>query len=158
MIVDSGTRREFETGAVRDIQKGKGRCDLLPLCDVAELTHDEFIRAIGMYMETRDIMYLKLAVQIFVDRRYQRSWADAMLELARHFEEGAAKYSDRNWEKGISCHCFVDSAVRHYYKFQRGDKDESHDRAVLWNLLCLMWTLRHHPELDDLPEWREDDE
>ena len=30
-IKDSGERREFETGAVRDIQKGKGRCDLMPL-------------------------------------------------------------------------------------------------------------------------------
>ena len=31
MIKDSGSRTEFESGAVRDIQKGKGRCDLLPL-------------------------------------------------------------------------------------------------------------------------------
>ena len=30
-ILDSGNRRQFETGAVRDIQEGKGRCDLLPL-------------------------------------------------------------------------------------------------------------------------------
>ena len=29
-IKDSGERREFETGAVRDIQEGKGRYDLLP--------------------------------------------------------------------------------------------------------------------------------
>ncbi len=30
MIKDSGTRRQFETGAVRDMAKGKGRCDLIP--------------------------------------------------------------------------------------------------------------------------------
>ena len=29
-IKDSGERREFDTGAVRDIQEGKGRMDLLP--------------------------------------------------------------------------------------------------------------------------------
>lgn len=29
-ILDSGNRTEFESGAVRDIQEGKGRCDLLP--------------------------------------------------------------------------------------------------------------------------------
>lgn len=29
-IKDSGTRREFDTGAVRDMAEGKGRCDLLP--------------------------------------------------------------------------------------------------------------------------------
>lgn len=152
MIIDSGARREFESGAVRDIQEGKGRCDLLPLCDISELTHDEFIRAIGMYLETRDTMFLKTAIRVFVHRHYQDSWADALLELAKHFEDGAKKYSDRNWEKGIPCHCFIDSGVRHYFKFQRGDSDEPHDRAVLWNLVCLMWTLRNHPELDDLPE------
>ena len=37
VIKDSGNRREFETGAVRDIQEGKGRCDLLPLDVVANL-------------------------------------------------------------------------------------------------------------------------
>ena len=31
MIQDSGNRTSFESGAVRDIQRGKGRCDLLPL-------------------------------------------------------------------------------------------------------------------------------
>lgn len=29
-LKDSGNRREFTTGAVRDIGDGKGRCDLLP--------------------------------------------------------------------------------------------------------------------------------
>ena len=37
MIKDSGTRREFETGAVRDIQEGKGRYDLLPWEAIHEL-------------------------------------------------------------------------------------------------------------------------
>lgn len=30
-LKDSGERRVFQSGAVRDIQEGKGRCDLLPL-------------------------------------------------------------------------------------------------------------------------------
>lgn len=29
-LKDSGNRREFETGAVRDMQEGKGRMDLVP--------------------------------------------------------------------------------------------------------------------------------
>lgn len=37
MIKDSGKRREFETGAVRDIAKGKGRYDLLPWDAIHEL-------------------------------------------------------------------------------------------------------------------------
>jgi hypothetical protein len=38
MIQDSGNRREFETGAVRDMADGKGRCDLLPACAILRLS------------------------------------------------------------------------------------------------------------------------
>lgn len=37
-ILDSGNRREFETGAVRDIQEGKGRMDLLPWAAIMEVS------------------------------------------------------------------------------------------------------------------------
>lgn len=37
MILDSGERTTFETGAVRDMHEGKGRFDLLPLFAVHEL-------------------------------------------------------------------------------------------------------------------------
>lgn len=36
-IKDSGTRREFETGAVRDMSEGKGRMDLLPWAAIMEV-------------------------------------------------------------------------------------------------------------------------
>ena len=62
---------------------------------------------------------------------------------------GALKYGENNWQKGIPTHCYVDSAVRHYLKFLRGDKDEPHDRAFIWNLLCCIWTCEHMPELND---------
>lgn len=38
MIKDSGNRREFSTGAVRDIQEGKGRMDLLPWVAIMEVS------------------------------------------------------------------------------------------------------------------------
>lgn len=37
-IADSGNRREFDTGAVRDIQEGKGRMDLLPWAAIMEIS------------------------------------------------------------------------------------------------------------------------
>ena len=36
-IKDSGNRTKFETGAVRDIQQGKGRFDLMPLDITSEV-------------------------------------------------------------------------------------------------------------------------
>jgi len=47
-------------------------------------------------------------------------------------------------------HCYIDSAVRHFLKHLRGDTDEPHDRAFVWNLLCAVWTLKNKPELDDI--------
>lgn len=37
-IKDSGNRREFDTGAVRDIEEGKGRMDLLPWAAIIEVS------------------------------------------------------------------------------------------------------------------------
>lgn len=37
-IKDSGNRREFSSGAVRDIQEGKGRMDLLPWAAIMEVS------------------------------------------------------------------------------------------------------------------------
>ena len=38
MILDSGLRTEFETGAVRDMHMGKGRFDLLPWNAIMEVS------------------------------------------------------------------------------------------------------------------------
>lgn len=38
MLKDSGERREFASGAVRDMQTGKGRMDLLPWGAIMELS------------------------------------------------------------------------------------------------------------------------
>lgn len=150
MIKDSGTRTSFESGAVRDIQKGKGRCDLMPLDVVAAMTEDVTFLDIYYFLDTgRTDVMLKLisnsAVRLF------GSIENALLEVSIHYEEGAEKYGEHNWEKGIPAHSFVDSAIRHYIKLRRGDKDERHDRAFIWNLLGLLWTIEHHTELNDLP-------
>ena len=106
-VKDSGNRRVFESGAERDIQEGKGRCDLLPAC--------------------------------------------AVLRLARRYEAGAKKYSDRNWEKGIPVHSFIDSAIRHLMNYLDGQTDEDHLCAAAWNLMEAMWTEEKRPELQDIP-------
>ena len=40
-----------------------------------------------------------------------------LMRLAKHYENGSKKYGDRNWEKGIPAHSYVDSAFRHLVKY-----------------------------------------
>jgi hypothetical protein len=114
-LKDSGERRSFgETGAVRDVARGKGRFELLPLF--------------------------------------------GLLLAAKQMERGAAKYTARNWEKGMPLSVFLDSAFRHMIKFMGGADDEPHLDAAIWNLMCLaegrerirlgLWPVQY----DDLPK------
>lgn len=152
MIQDSGERREFSTGAVRDIDESKGRCDLLPLDIVEDLvTANGEFTSIAKFLETGGENYIHECIAKFSEGVYGNSVCTAILEVSKHFADGAKKYGEHNWEKGIPCHSYVDSAVRHLIKYCRGDSDEPHDRAFVWNLLCLLWTMKHKPELNDLP-------
>lgn len=144
MILDSGERREFDTGAVRDIQEGKGRCDLIPLRVAAKmLDEDKVLSWISVYQADHNTYSLYQALDAFVSRYYSEP-ESALLEVSKHFEEGAKKYGENNWQKGLPVHCYIDSAVRHYLKHQRGDVDEPHDRAFIWNLMCCIWEVDHH--------------
>lgn len=147
MIKDSGDRTEFESGAVRDCAEGKGRCDLVPIKTFYEITDsgDKILWQLGCFQKDKDFHDLKIIFNEFVST-YFKSKYDTFLELAIHFEEGARKYSDNNWKKGIPVERYLDSAVRHYCKFRRGDTDERHDRAFLWNILCCYWTMIHQEE------------
>lgn len=156
MIRDSGARREFETGAVRDIQEGKGRCDLMPLDVMADCFSgvDEesyyVLRALNNFKENHDTSFLYSILVHQACNREKEVLAEMFLDVAHHFEEGAKKYGENNWQKGIPVHCYLDSAVRHYLKQVRGDEDEPHYRAFVWNVLCCIWTCEHHPELIDI--------
>lgn len=149
-ILDTGKRTTFETGAVREIDNEKGRCDLLPLDIIAHRTHDLILVEINKYIRFGDINYLWLAFDTFVERTTGSFWT-SLLEVAKHYEEGANKYNDRNWEKGIPLHCYIDSAIRHYIKYRDEWDDERHDRAFMWNILGAIWTHTYVPEMIDMP-------
>lgn len=143
MIADSGERREFETGAVRDMAEGKGRCDLMPLDVVAAILSDSVIRSISNFQMYGERESLLCAIDNFICDNYGRNAYAAMLEVSKHFEEGAKKYGEYNWQKGLPEYCYIDSAVRHYLKYKMGETSEPHDRAFMWNIMCLLWTNKH---------------
>lgn len=165
-LKDSGARKQFSTGAVRDISEGKGRCDLLPLEVVDFLLRDykhleedrketvsplpTVLESIELYLNTLNLSFLCKAISRFIDDAFCCDPYHAMMELSKHYEDGARKYSPNNWRLGIDLHCFIDSSVRHYLKWLRGDDDEPHDRAVLWNLVGAIWTQKNRPEMNDV--------
>lgn len=75
---------------------------------------------------------------------------EALERLAKIFEAGAKKYAERNWEKGIPTHRFMDSGLRHAMKYLAGRRDEDHLAMAIWNLVCLAQT-EHWIEEGRLP-------
>lgn len=159
-ILDSGARRTFDSGAVRDISDEKGRCDLLPLDAIAFLYRTRtdkkgapcVLASIDDFVKSGNVKYLEDAIENFLlnDAPFgDCNWSTLFLEVAIHMGEGCRKYGERNWQLGINAKHFVDSGVRHYLKWLRGDNDEPHDRAFCWNMLCCIWTCVHKPELND---------
>lgn len=60
--------------------------------------------------------------------------------LAVVLEKGAAKYGDRNWEKGIPLGRYLDSALRHIANVLDGKRDEDHATQAAWNLHAFIHT------------------
>ena len=154
-ILDSGERTEFSTGAVRDVQEGKGRCDLLPLGEIADIMASEEIREIEMFRKTGDKVYLQRSLDMFLLNSNFSCMAEMIWEVAKHFEEGCKKYGPNNWMLGIPISRYMDSGIRHYLKVKMGMTDERHDRAFVWNILCAMWTYENLPEMDDFTAKKE---
>lgn len=148
MIQDSGERKEFNTGAVRDMSGGKGRFDLIPLDIISRITGYEALEYINSFKKNKEVKDLYSA--IYCIENDDNTIETIMLEVAVHFEEGAKKYGEFNWQKGIPLSSYINSMVRHLLKFYRGDNDERHDRAFVWNVICCIWTFENKPELNDL--------
>lgn len=156
MLKDDGQRTQFgENGGTREIIPDRGRCDLLPLDVVGKVLggnghHAPWFKSIERFKRTKKVDALYAALNDFISTQMDGDFETAMIELSIHYEQGAKKYSENNWKKGISIHSFLDSACRHALKHLRGDKDEPHDRAFLWNIVGCIWTYENKPEFDDV--------
>lgn len=77
--------------------------------------------------------------------------------VSRVYEDGAAKYASRNWEKGMPLSNYIDSAERHLTKLKAGMRDEPHATQVIWNMIGYIYTsvlikMNLRPaELNDMP-------
>jgi hypothetical protein len=91
---DSGARKQFESGMVRDTTAGK------------------------------------MDYTLVLDGPMFQRWAELL-------DRGAVKYAKRNWMKANGheeMDRFKESAFRHFVQWLRGDTDEDHAAAVIFNL------------------------
>lgn len=180
MIQDTGNRKVFSTGAESDIYEGKGRCDLIPFkvlsayyIYLSRKVSDEHASrcymAAQILMELQDYLdsgsynCLHNALCAF-SMTYPNigciyNTAEMFIEVSKHYEDGAKKYAERNWEKGIPCSAMLDSCVRHLIKWVDGWTDEPHDRAIVWRLLGLLhmeMNFADNPEICDIKHERKE--
>lgn len=166
MILDNKEKQVFDTGAKREDKEGKGRCDLLPLeqisqlyliknevCNFSEgLTKNEMIRnilrEIYLFGESKKEGHLYKAFVWFAKMFYESGGflETALLELSIHFEEGARIHGENNWKKGLPIEGYLSSGIRHLFKSIRNDRDENHERAFLWNIICAAYESEQVPK------------
>lgn len=76
--------------------------------------------------------------------------AAALLRVSKLYEAGARKYGRFNYLKGIPVSSFIDSAVRHIFKYLAGWQDEDHLSAAAFNILGAIQMEETMPELNDI--------
>lgn len=180
-LKDSGSMREFGTGAHRDAAEGKGRMDLLPAGVVIGLL-DKVGRLQPIYdsecinmalsyafsaLEAKSLGDLEKAAMYAVcacsDKEdvvegydsknletFSSSFAAGLVIVSKHYEAGAKKYGENNWQNGMPVSVCLDSGIRHACKAMAGIDDEPHFRAAAWNFLCALWFVKNKPDMNDV--------
>ena len=79
---------------------------------------------------------------------------DALWEISKVLDAGAAKYGRFNWRHGIEWSRVISAAMRHLTQFNEGEDCDpetglSHLAHLGCNVVFLLTYLREHPELDD---------
>lgn len=79
---------------------------------------------------------------------------EPLFEVAKLYAMGARKYSDRNWEKGLSWGRVFAAMMRHAWNWWRGEQfdpvdGQHHLASVIWCAFALMEYERTCPHLDD---------
>lgn len=87
--------------------------------------------------------------------RYDLITPIGLRRLAETCAEGAAKYGDFNWHKGIPASVMLNHAIRHIYLWLEGDAGEDHLAHAAWNILGVCHFEELMPEMIDVPARKE---
>lgn len=83
-----------------------------------------------------------------VGERYDLISPIGLRRLAQTCDEGARKYSDFNWERGMSVSEMLNHASAHVYAYLSGDRSEDHLAHAAWNLFGAMHSEELWPHLN----------
>lgn len=82
--------------------------------------------------------------------RYDLLSPIAIRRIAETYGEGALKYDDHNWRKGMPISTCLNHALAHIFAYMTGDESEGHLEHAAWNLMAVMHFEETQPELFDL--------
>lgn len=87
---------------------------------------------------------------------------DALFVLAEHFGRGAAKYADRNWERGYAWSLSFAALQRHVWAWWQGEEVDAegfdHLTAAVWHAMVLLTMSIRGIGTDDRPRRRAGEE
>ena len=85
---------------------------------------------------------------------------DFLQALAEHYGNGAAKYEDRNWERGYPYSLSYAALQRHVTAWWSGEDNDSeegfgqsHLLAAAWHCIALWWFHEHGKGTDNRPKY-----
>jgi len=168
-----------DNGAKREIKKGKGRMDLIPL-DVLKRINETYYNIMNpsnsyvpvpIFVDNVDVNdtlveqdYLKTIIYITCMqygegdnkgdiRKFYSLLPLMLIDLSKQFEKGAEVYGERNCQMGLPNKSFIDSGLRHTCQWLAGQNDECHHIAAIWNLWMYDWNTHNEPlKPDTKPE------
>ena len=83
-----------------------------------------------------------------VGERYDLISPIGLRRLAETCHEGASKYSDFNWEKGMPVSEMLNHGIAHAYAYLAGDRSEDHLAHAAWNFFGAMHSEELWPHLN----------
>lgn len=83
-----------------------------------------------------------------VGERYDLISPIGLRRLAMTCHEGAVKYNDYNWERGMPISEMLNHGIAHLYAYLSGDRSEDHLAHAAWNCFGAMHSEELWPELN----------
>lgn len=80
--------------------------------------------------------------------RYDLISPIGLRRLAEAYAEGATKYGDHNYERGMPIGDLLNHAIRHLFLYLRGDRSEDHLAHGCWGVVTAMHSEELWPHLN----------